>query len=336
MELIRDKGTKARCQLSDLIDTPSCSQQNESMHNTRLPLDARAVSVMLLLCVLWGGQQSVIKLVADDIAPTLQISLRSGIGMVLIALFMWRQCVSFALHRGPWRAGLLAGGLFAAEFLFIGEGLRHTTASHMAVFLFTSPIFTALGLHFLVPTERLSRLQWWGILMCFTGIAIAFFGGFAQPKIDADVLYGDFLGLIAGLLWGLTTVVLRYTKLNQIPAAQTTLYQLSMAFFCLLIVSALTDQLTVNWTPAVILAISAQGIVISFFTLLVWFWLLTHYLASRLASFTFLSPIFGVTFGVLLLGDPLDDTFLAGALLVIAGISVVNYRRAQIKSKERV
>ena len=302
---------------------------------TRLPLDARAISVMLLLCVLWGGQQSMIKWVADDIAPTLQISLRSGIGMVLIAIFMWRQGISFALHKGPWQAGLLAVSLFAAEFLFIGEGLRYTTASHMAVFLFTSPIFTALGLHVMVPSERLSRVQWAGILLCFTGIAIAFFGGFAQPTIDTDVLYGDFLGLIAGLLWGLTTVVLRYSKLNQIPAAQTTLYQLFMAFICLLVVSALTDQLSVNWTPAVIWSVAAQGVVISFFTLLVWFWLLTHYLASRLASFTFLSPIFGVTFGVLLLGDPMDGTFVMGAALVIVGISVVNYRRAQ-KNTQRV
>ncbi len=90
---------------------------------------------MLLLCVLWGGQQSVIKYVADDMSPILQISLRSAIGMVLIAAFMRYQMISFALHKGPWPAGLLAGMLFAVEFLFIGEGLRYTTASHMAVFL---------------------------------------------------------------------------------------------------------------------------------------------------------------------------------------------------------
>jgi drug/metabolite transporter (DMT)-like permease len=302
------------------------------MNNTRQPLDAQAISLMLLLCVLWGGQQSIIKFVADDMSPVLQISLRSAIGMILIAAFMRYQRISFALHKGPWQAGLLAGTLFAAEFLFIGEGLRYTTASHMAVFLYTAPIFTALGLHFLVPEERLSRVQWCGIMACFVGIAMAFLGGITQPSFNADILYGDFLGLIAGLLWGLTTVVLRYTGLNRIPAAQTTLYQLAMAFVVLFIASALTDQLAVNWTPAVILAVSAQAVVISFFTLLVWFWLLTHYFASRLASFTFLSPIFGVAFGVWLLDDPLDFGFVAGSVLVIAGIAVVNWRPSRMTS----
>lgn len=301
------------------------------MSNIRRPLDAQSIALMVMLCVLWGGQQSAVKLVAQDMAPTLQISLRSAIGMLLIVVFMWQQRISFALHKGPWRAGLLAGGLFAAEFLFIGEGLRYTTASHMAVFLFTSPIFTALGLHFLVPEERLSRVQWWGIVTCFAGIALAFLGGLTQPTFSTDILYGDFLALMAGLLWGSTTVILRYTGLNRIPAAQTTLYQLAMAFLVLLIASALTGQLEVNWTLAVILSVSAQGIIISFFTLLIWFWLLTHYLASRLVSFTFLSPIFGVAFGVWLLDDPLDATFVAGSALVIAGIAVVNRRPSRPK-----
>lgn len=301
------------------------------MSNTRSPLDARAVSLMLLLCLLWGGQQTVIKLVAHDIAPTLQISLRSGIGVVLISLFMINRGISFALHRGPWRAGLLAGVLFGVEFLFIGEGLRYTTASHMAVFLYTAPIFTALGLHIFLPEERLSSTQWLGIALCFVGIASAFLGGFAQPTVTTTILWGDFLGLIAGLLWGSTTVVLRVTRLNQIPAAQTTLYQLLAAFFILLGASAWTQQLDVNWTATAIIAVLAQGVLIAFFTLLVWFWLLTHYLASRLASFTFLSPLFGVGFGVLLLHDPLDTTFVIGAISVIAGVSIVNHPKARGK-----
>lgn len=298
-------------------------------------MDAQAVSLMLLLCVLWGGQQSVIKLVADDMAPTLQISLRSGIGLVLIAVFMLWRGTSFALHRGPWRAGLLAGTLFAVEFLFIGEGLRYTTASHMAVFLYTAPVFTALGLNIFLPEERLSLSQWIGIGLSFAGIAVAFLGGFVQPEMSATVLWGDFLGLVAGFLWGSTTVVLRVTGLNRIPASQTTLYQLAMAFVVLWLACALTGQLSVNWSAEVVVAVAAQGVVIAFFTLLVWFWLLTHYLASRLAAFTFLSPLFGVGFGVLLLNDPLDATFVAGAAMVIAGVCIVNYPRPRSKPKRQ-
>lgn len=299
------------------------------MNDIRQPLDARAVLLMLLLCILWGGQQSVIKLVADDMAPTLQISLRSGIGVILIALFMAWRGISFALHKGPWRAGVIAGLLFGFEFLFIGEGLRYTTASHMAVFLYTAPIFTALGLHVFLPQERLSRIQWLGIALCFVGIALAFLGGFAQPSVSSAILWGDLLGLTAGFLWGSTTVVLRVTGLNRIPAAQTTLYQLIAAFVVLLIAAMVSEQMAVNWTPELVLALTAQGIVIAFFSLLVWFWLLTHYLASRLATFTFLTPLFGVAFGVLLLNDPLDMAFVVGAALVIVGVSIVNHPKSR-------
>lgn len=286
---------------------------------------------MLLLCVLWGGQQSVIKLVADDMSPTLQIALRSGIGMVLIAAVMLRQRVSFALHKGPWKAGLVAGAMFAGEFLLIGEGLSYTSASHMVVFLYTSPIFTALGLHWMLPRERLSRAQWLGIGISFAGIVVAFLSGLLEPEWDADILLGDVFGLLAGAIWGLTTVVLRCTRLNSIPATQTTQYQLAAAFIGLLIASGLMGQWQVNWSAGVVVAVLAQGVLIAFFTLLIWFWLLTSYNASQLASFSFLTPIFGVAFGVMLLNESLDSNFVIGATMVIVGVAIVNHPRSRAK-----
>jgi drug/metabolite transporter (DMT)-like permease len=296
-------------------------------------LDLLAISLMLLLCTLWGGQQSVVKLIAADMSPVLQTSARSVIGIALLSLFMWQQKISFALHRGPWRAGLLVGLMFTIEFWFIGEGLRLTSASHMVVFLYTAPIFTALGLHFFVPEERLSAMQWGGISVCFVGITIAFIGGFFNQKIETDILLGDFLSLLAGLAWGLTTVVLRATRLNEIPAAQTTMYQLITACIGLFIAAMFMGQLHVNWTPAVITAVVAQGFLISFFALLVWFWLLKHYKASKLATFSFFTPITGFMFGVWLLNEPLHTYFIFGAALVILGVYIVNHPRDQVKSE---
>jgi drug/metabolite transporter (DMT)-like permease len=303
------------------------------MSSRKKELDLLAITLMLLLCTLWGGQQSVVKLIADDMSPVLQISVRSVIGIALLSLFMWQQKISFALHRGPWRAGLLVGLMFTVEFWLIGEGLRLTSASHMVVFLYTAPIFTALGLHIFLPEERLSMAQWSGISVCFVGIAIAFIGGFINQKIEADILLGDILSLLAGLTWGLTTVVLRCSRLTSIPAAQTTMYQLITACIGLFIAAMFMGQLHVNWTPAVITGVVAQGIFISFFALLVWFWLLKHYMASKLATFSFFTPITGVLFGVWLLNEPLHTYFLFGAAMVILGVYIVNHPRAQVKVK---
>jgi len=69
-----------------------------------------------------------------------------------------------------------------------------------------------------------------------------------------------------------------------------------------------------------------QTVVVAFASYLFWFWLLRRYLASRLSIFSFLTPLFGVAFGVLLLDEPLDPRFVLGAVLVLAGIFVVNRR----------
>lgn len=308
------------------VSTP-CDVSNH-MNPSRKPMDVTATSLMVLLCALWAIQQVVIKAVAHDIPPTLQIALRSGIGMVCIAWVMKRWRISFALHKGPWKAGLVAGGMFAIEFLFIGEGLRYTSASHMVIFLYTAPIFTALGLHWLLPQERLSGLQWLGIGLSFAGIVTAFLGGFLQSTLDPKTILGDTYALLAGLFWGLTTVVLRCTGLNRIHAAQTAQYQLGMAFVGLLLISFLMGQWEgVHWSTVAVSAVVAQGLLIAFLTMLIWFWLLTVYNASQLASFSFLTPIFGVTFGVLILDEPLSINFIAGSIMVILGVAFVNYPR---------
>lgn len=169
------------------------------MTAVRKGADLFLFQLMLLLCAIWGSQQVAIKLAADDIAPMLQVALRSGIAALLVGLLLawqggWCKWVS-----STWQAGILAGVLFALEFFFIALGLHYTSASHMAVFLYTAPIFSALGLHLLLPSERLRRLQWLGIALCFAGVVMAFGVGGNWAEIDQTMLLGDALALCAGM-----------------------------------------------------------------------------------------------------------------------------------------
>jgi drug/metabolite transporter (DMT)-like permease len=70
-----------------------------------------------------------------------------------------------------------------------------------------------------------------------------------------------------------------------------------------------------------------QSVVVAFASYLAWFWLLTRYLAGRLAVFSFLAPLFGVFFGVVLLDEPLSLRFVLAAVAVGAGIALVNLRK---------
>ncbi|MFQ6572649.1 DMT family transporter [Pseudomonas sp. UM16] len=294
------------------------------MSATRRNTDAFALQVMLVLCLIWGIQQVMIKLAAADIAPVMQQALRSGMAAVLVGLLIcWRGGWDQVPHT--WKGGLLAGALFGVEFLFIAEGLKLTSAAHMSVFLYTAPVFTALGLHWLLPSERLRPLQWLGIVLAFGGIAYAFAGGGAFAQMDSRMLLGDAFGVLAGLAWGATTVVVRSSRLSEAPATLTLFYQLAVGFVGLLLIATLSGQVTqVHFTPVSIGSLLFQGLIVSFFSYLTWFWLLRRYLASNLAVFSFITPLFGVTFGVLLLDEPLSLNFVLGAVMVLLGVTLVS------------
>lgn len=296
--------------------------------NTRKALDPQAIGLMVLVCLVWGLQQVVLKATADDINPTLQIGLRSGVAAVLVGLLMAVRGERMRLSDGIWRPGLVVGLLFGVEFMLVGEGLRHTSASHMVVFLYTAPIFAALGLHWKLPAERLGLVQWLGIVLAFTGLALAFFGRTtsASAPTPGNMLWGDFLGLLGGLIWGATTVVVRTTRLSSASATQTLLYQLVGAFVLLLGVSFATGQYRFNPTPQVWASLLFHSLVVSFASFLVWFWLLRHYLASRLGVFSFMTPLFGVLLGAWLLAEPIELSFLLGAVPVLVGIVLVSWR----------
>lgn len=294
------------------------------MSAARKNTDAFALQVMLGLCLIWGSQQVMIKWAAVDIAPVMQAAFRSGIAALLVGLLMcWRG--GWAQLGSTWRAGLLAGALFGLEFLFIAEGLKLTSAAHMSVFLYTAPVFTALGLHFMLPSERLRLLQWLGIALAFAGIALAFAGGLSLDQLDGRVLLGDAMAVLAGLMWGATTVVVRASRLSEAPATLTLFYQLMVGFVGLLLMALFSGQIgAVSFTLLALGSVLFQGLVVSFFSYLTWFWLLRQYLASNLAVFSFITPLFGVTFGVLLLDEPLSVNFVVGAVMVLGGVVLVS------------
>jgi drug/metabolite transporter (DMT)-like permease len=291
----------------------------------RQALDARAMGIMVVLCLIWGLQQVVLKAAAPDISPLMQIALRSGVAAVLVGLLMARRGERLEWRGGTGRAGLLVGFLFALEFLLVGEGLRFTTASHLVVLLYTAPIFVALGLHWKLPAERLAALQWVGVALAFGGIAVTFLGR-EQPASQelATMLFGDFLALLASIAWAATTLAVRLTPLAREPATKTLLYQLIGGFVLLTPAAFALGEAGFNPTPLAWGSLLFHSLVVSFASYLAWFWLLRHYLASRLGVFSFLAPLFGVAFGVWLLGEPLEPNFLAGALLVMSGIVLVS------------
>jgi drug/metabolite transporter (DMT)-like permease len=292
----------------------------------RRSLDAQAYGLMLLLTALWGFQQVTVKLIIADVSPVMQGGLRSILAFVLVLAWARLRGTPLLGRDGTLGAGLGAGLLFAAEFILIYAGLAHTNASRMSVFIYLAPPLTALGLHFLVRSERLAPAQWLGVLLAFAGVALAFAEGFSHGK--GETLVGDLCALAAAALWAATTVLIRTTRLSGASAAKTLFYQLGVAALLLPLASVLMGEKGVTAvTPLVVASLAYQGAVVAFVSFLAWFWLLRHYFAARLSVLSSLTPIFGVAFGALVLAEPLSAYFLAAVALVAGGIALVNLRR---------
>jgi drug/metabolite transporter (DMT)-like permease len=291
----------------------------------RKALDANAFALMLALTALWGFQQVTIKWVSSEVSFVMQGAIRSIVATaLLLAWARWRGIALFG-RDGTLGPGLAAGIMFSVEFALIYAGLAYTNASRMSVFIYLTPALTAVGLHFFVRTERLASLQWLGVAAAFAGLFLAFAEGFFSGQ---RTWVGDLCGVGAAFLWAATTVTIRSTCLGHASAEKTLFYQLAVSAALLPLASAaLGEAGIVSLSPAALGWLAFQAVVVAFASFLLWFWLLTRYFAGRLSVLSFLTPMFGVLFGVVLLGEPLSGHFAMAALLVAAGIVLVNVRR---------
>ena len=213
--------------------------------------------------------------------------------------------------------------LFGAEFLLFYQGLVWTTASRAVVFLYTAPLFVAIGARWAVPGDRFRPIQWTGLVLCFAGIAAAF--GVPSGSADPRQTAGDLLMLIAAASWGATTLVIKASALNRSPSEKTLLYQLLVSI-PLLVLGVLASGERVTEAPSAVAlgALAYQTILVTGISYVAWFALVQRYSASRLAAFTFLTPLFGVVAGHLVLDEPVTASFATAVLMVIGGLVLVN------------
>lgn len=296
------------------------------MNPAARPLDGGAAAAMVVLCLSWGLNQVAIKAAMADIPPLIQAGLRSAGALVLIAFWMrWRGVPLFA-RDGSLGPGLAAGLLFGGEFALVYAGLQFTTASRSALFLYTAPFFVALGSRWFLPGDRLRPLQWGGMALSFAGVAVAI--GAPQAAGDLRTLLGDLMLVGAGAGWAATTLVIKASRLAAIAPEKTLAWQLAGSIPVLGVGAVVLGE---TWPaapgPAALGLMAYQTVWVVGVTYAVWFFLVQRYAASRLSAFTFLTPLFGVAAGHLLLGEPLTPAFVAAAALVVTGLVVVNRPR---------
>jgi drug/metabolite transporter (DMT)-like permease len=299
----------------------------------RTRLDTFAIVTLVVLTAMWGVHQVSVKVaIVGGFPPAVQAGLRSLVAALCV--FAWiavrqgRAGVAGLLARPTLLPGAVIALLFASEFLAIYHGIHFTTASRGVMFIYTAPFFTALGAHLFVRGERLRWIQVLGLLIAFSGVGIAFANGLLA---GSGGVLGDLLCLLGGALWGATTVVVKAVPaLARAPAAKLLWLQLAGSAPVLLLAAGLSGELWPLPAPSA-LAWACwfyQTVIVAFGSYLVWFWLVVTYPAGRVASFTFLGPVFGILAGVVLQGDPLSWALLAGLVAISIGLRLVNTKGA--------
>jgi drug/metabolite transporter (DMT)-like permease len=301
------------------------SATSQSSHITR-PLNAVAAAVVVVLCLSWGFNQAAAKFAIHEIPPMIQATLRSIGAAAIVAAWAKARGQKLLSRDGTLTAGLAAGAAFSVEFMLLYRGLLYTTASRAVLFLYTAPFFVVIGSRIFLPADRFHWLQWTGLALSLSGIALAF--GLPTPAADPRQALGDLMMLGGAMSWAATTLIIKASPLNRVSAEKVMLYQLTVSAPVLAVCIVLFgEHMTAMPSGLALASLAYQTVWVVSVTFVVWFALVVRYSANRLSAFTFLTPLFGVAAGHWVLGEPLTPAFAASVALVAGGLVLVNRAR---------
>jgi len=289
-------------------------------------LDLKGILTIIIVTLIWAFNYTAVKYSNEGISPVFASALRSIIAAICGVIYCMRRGEKLFHTDIMLFHGFIVGLLFGLEFACIYFGLLYTDAGRSVVFVYLSPFVVTIGAHFFLRGDRLTFLKVLGLILAFAGIFFVFQG---KPKAaKSTMIFGDILQIAAAVFWGATTVYIKKFMAEKIHPINTFLYQLVFSIPILLIVSLVLES---RWIYRIDLTIVAsmfyQSVINAFISLVIWFRLIHEYSVSRLTAFTFFTPIFGVLFGIVLLGEEFTSSLMVGLPLVCLGIFIVNWRR---------
>ncbi|WP_129670271.1 DMT family transporter [Candidatus Chloroploca sp. Khr17] len=276
-------------------------------------------SLALTFSFLWSTGFIAVAFALRSSPPLFLMGLRfvlSGGVLLLIVIFLRR---SLPRTLRDWlRLGVLGILSFAFFFGFTATALQGITAGTGAVLASTNPLMLAFAAPFLLG-ERLGLQKFFGLGLAFISVVFlmsARMGTGESPFHMALVLVAN-VSMVTG------TILFKRWALPYDLAGMNAI-QLLVGGVALLIPSFLWEPVgQVIWDTNFIVALIYMCIMLSWVTMLLYLFLVRHGDASRANTFLFLTPVFGLVLGALLLGDPLRPIDALGATGVAVGIWLV-------------
>ncbi|NKC10935.1 MAG: EamA family transporter [Gammaproteobacteria bacterium] len=284
-------------------------------------------ALLITLSILWGGSYFFNAIAVKEL-PTFSVTVsRVGIAAVILLLVMRVTGTAMPSDRAVWRAffgmGLLNNVI---PFSLIVWGQHHIASGLAAIFNATTPLFTALVAHWLTTDEKLTARHVAGILTGLVGVAVVI-GPHALAVFDASVA-AQIAVLAAALSYAFAGVYGRRFKTLGVAPMATATGQVC-ASSMLLIPAALTIDkpwtLPIPSTAAIgsLIGVAALSTALAY---IIYFRILATAGANNLLLVTFLIPVSACLLGVLVLGEILLASHLAGMVIIGVGLIIIDGR----------
>jgi drug/metabolite transporter (DMT)-like permease len=283
-------------------------------------LDAFGGSVLLGVTLLLAFNQIIIKLVNDGLQPVFFAGLRSALAVAFVWAWLAWKGRPPRLKRASLGAGFLIGAVFAAEFLFLFLALDLTSVGRASLIMYSMPVWYAFLAHFGLG-ERITPLKAAGLALAFSGCALAIL---SRPGTGEASLLGDLCALGAAWGWALTAYVARRPVMRAEGPEMQIFWMVLVSAPLLLLAAPFFGPLVRDLQPLHLVGLLFQASVVVAGGFITWLWLMSVYPSSTVASFSFLTPILALGLGALIFGESITWPILAAALLVAAGIVLIN------------
>ena len=287
-------------------------------------------SVLLgLLALMWGSSYLFIKIGVETLPPLSLVFMRLLVGLAILGAVV--VVTRTPLPRDPRTLGHLAilGAVnIAIPFWLIGWAEQHISSGLAGILQSAAPFFTLVLAASFVHDEHITRDRVAGMAIGFLGILVLSAPNLAEvgTAAGAQRLLGELGVVLASLAYGTGNTYARRALRETRPLVLAT-GQVGWALAMVVALAFLVDGgITLPSVPEAWFAVGWLGSVGTGFAYVIFFRLLTGWGPTRASLVAYLLPVVAVVLGVVVLGETVDATFLAGAVLIVGGIWVVNRR----------
>lgn len=258
--------------------------------------------------------------------PFTGIALRFGVATVVLLVAAW--WMKIPLGRMPHEKGLwIVNGVlfFSVSFGVVYWAEQFVPSGLTAVLFAIFPLFVALLAHFLLPGERLRPRSGIGALLGFLGVAVIFSEDFR--KLGGEhVLFGCTVLLLSPTVSAISSVAIKRLGAGIHPISLAAVPMAVCSVVMTVLALVFERGRPVTWSVTTVGAVLYLALAGSCVTFTLYYWLLRHVRASRVALVAYATPVVAVLTGVVFLHEPFTARIAAGAVLVIGGVALAASR----------